>query len=103
MVYWSLLQVGDQMGDKHSGAFARAVANKLRTCTWTDKQELESMFIVSLNSNLKGLIFKHLAAYEGMIRDVARSWPLTMQLVCISLITLHRATLCLNLLAPSTA
>lgn len=78
-----VVQVGDQLGDKHIQVFARAMAKKLSETEWTDSDDCEKLMqcFLSLNSNVLGLMLPEM----GKIRDVVsstRKWPLPLQHVC---------------------
>lgn len=78
------MQIGDLLGDKQSSSFASEIANKLTQPFWLHEQEgtsLQAIF-VSLNSNLKALVFQHLRQNSNIACIVAESWPADMQQVC---------------------
>lgn len=77
------LQIGDQLGDTDSEAWANAMARKLIATKWSDDTESEPMqiLILSLNSNLQGLVFRQLGKGEDIMAAVISKWPLAMQQV----------------------
>ena len=76
-----MLQVGDQLGDTDSSAFALALAKKLRENKWDDgkKKESAQICLQSLTSNVKSLVFQQVGRGCEVIHDIIGSWPLAMQ------------------------
>lgn len=78
-----LLQVGDQLGDKHAYKFAQAMATKLIRTAWTDSDDCEALkhAFVSLNSNLKLLVVRQIKDLRDAFENAAKKWPLAIQQV----------------------
>lgn len=78
-----MLQIGDQLGDTAIETFAREMAKMLHENNWTDFSKTESVLnaLMSLNSNIKSLVFLEYGKNYGDMRHIVQHWPLAMQLV----------------------
>ena len=81
-----VLQIGDQLGDNQSSAFAEQMATKLREANWQDTDECDTLqaLFLSLNSNLRGVVVQQVLRDYSRFCAVAAAehWPRAMQLVC---------------------
>lgn len=76
-----ILQIGDQLGDQESSAFAKVMSEKLEEADWSDPEQaaLLQSHILSMNSNLQAQVLLANTNSGHSFWTSFEQWPMALQ------------------------